>query len=75
MSEEKVEVKVEFRDLSPKQLEHLLKAEDELSEAGLKFDRGHDALWKRRVWEFDWSLEGADVIFVRFKKEENASKK
>lgn len=64
----KAEVKIEFNDLSDEQLVHLLKAEDELEKAGLKFDRGHNPLWKKRAWEFDWSLKGADVTFVRFKE-------
>ncbi len=66
----KVEVTIRFNNLSDEQLVHLLKAEDELEKAGLKFDRGHDPLWKKRVWEFDWSLKGASVLFVRFWKKE-----
>ena len=67
MPTKKAEVKIEFNDLSPEQLVHLFNAEDELAKVGLTFDRGHDPLWKKRVWEFDWSLGGADVAFVRFK--------
>ncbi len=57
-----MEVTIEFNNLSAEHLTHLLKAEDELALAGLKFDRGHDSLWKKRVWEFDWSLKGAKVV-------------
>ena len=75
MLTKKAEVKIEFNDLSSEQLVHLFNAEDELGKAGLTFDRGHDSLWKKRVWEFDWSLKGADVAFVRFKGNGNATKK
>jgi len=60
-----VEVTIEFRNLFSEQLEHLLKAEDELGKAGLQFDRGHSPLWKERDWEFDWSLKGAKVVLKK----------
>jgi len=55
-----VEVKMEFKGLSKKQMEHLLKAEKELLEAGVSFDTGYGC--KKRTWELDWSLKGARVV-------------
>lgn len=59
------EVTIQFRNFSDEQLVHLLKAEDELDKAGLRFDRGHGPLWEERDWEFDWSLKGAKVILKK----------
>ena len=36
---------------------------------GVHFDTGYDFGCKVRVWEFDWSLRGADVKFVKYKKD------
>ncbi|KKL46180.1 hypothetical protein LCGC14_2348140 [marine sediment metagenome] len=75
MLTKKAEVKIEFNDLSPEQLKHLFKAESELGKAGVSFDTGYSFGPKIRVWEFDWSLGGADVVFVRFKGNGNAHNK
>jgi len=54
-------VRIQFVGLSKEQMEHLHKAEIELSEAGVSFDTGYDFEAKRRDWEFDWALKGAQV--------------
>ncbi|KKL23342.1 hypothetical protein LCGC14_2426320 [marine sediment metagenome] len=45
------------------QLEHILKAEEELAMAGITFDVSHavDDNWLERHWSLDWSLKGAEV--------------
>lgn len=55
------EVLIRFPDLTEKQRGHLYKAAIQLSKAGIQFDtcEGND-------WEFDWSLKGAKVYFVRY---------
>ena len=59
-----VEVEIQFCNLSAEQLEHLLKAEDELEKVGLQFDRNHGPLWKRRVWKLNQSLKGAKAFLI-----------
>ena len=54
-------VRIFFTGLTKEQMEHLHKAEKELSKAGITFDTGYDFGEKRRDWEFDWSLKGARV--------------
>ena len=63
------EVRIEFYELSDKQMEHLHKAERELRKAGVHFDTGYNFEEKRRDWEMDWSLKGAVVKFKKFKEE------
>lgn len=53
-------------------LKHLFKAEEELRKAGVHFDVGSLVQENVREWSFDWSLEGAEVIFVRMKGDEKA---
>ncbi len=47
------------------QLEHILKAEEELAMAGITFDVSHavgeNGCWLERQWSLDWSLKGAEV--------------
>ena len=64
----KVEVLITFTDLTEEQMKHLHKAENELLKAGVTFDTGYDFEEKRRDWEFDWSLEGAEVLLKEKKK-------
>ena len=52
MINKKAEVKVEFKDLTKKQMKHLFKAEKELGKAGVHCDTGYDFGCKKRVWEF-----------------------
>jgi len=59
-------VRIEFYGLTKKQMEHLFKAERELSKAGVSFDTGYDFEDKRRDWEFDWALKGA-VVKIKLK--------
>ncbi len=59
-------VRIEFPNMSKKQMEHMFKAEKELLKAGVGFDTGFLFSEKRRDWEFDWSLKGA---VVKIKKE------
>ena len=56
-----MEVKIQFKNKTKKQLEHLFNAEKELNKAGISFDTEYDFGTKTRDWEFDWSLEGAEV--------------
>ena len=56
-----MEVRIQFKNKTKKQLEHLFNAEKELSKAGVSFDTGYDFEAKIRDWEFDWSLKGAEV--------------
>ena len=53
--------RIEFYNLTPKQMMHLNRAEVELSRAGISFDTGYDFKEDRRDWEFDWSLKGANL--------------
>lgn len=59
------EVTVEFPNLTEEQLKHLYKAESQLLKVGVSFDTGYDLCEKKRVWEFDWSLEGAKVVLKK----------
>ncbi len=54
-------VRIFFTGLTKEQMEHLHKAERELWKAGVSFDTGYDFEEKRRDWEWDWSLKGAQV--------------
>lgn len=54
-------VRIFFTNLTEEQWKHLRKAEKELYKAGVSFDTGYDFEEKRRDWEFDWSLRGAQV--------------
>ena len=54
-------VRIQFVELTEKQMKHLNKAENELLKAGVSFDTGYDFQTKTRDWEFDWSLKGARV--------------
>ena len=65
----KAEVKIQFKNKTKEQLEHLFKAEEELRKAGVSFDTGYDMGAGARDWEFDWSLKGAEVLFKRFKED------
>ena len=67
--EEEVEARIEFHNLNKKQMEHLFKAEKELSKAGVSFDTGYDMREAIRDWELDWSLEGAKVFLKLTNKE------
>ena len=52
-----------FKEPTTEQLKHIYKAEDELAEAGVTFDVGksfEDDKVLSRVWELDWSLQGAE---------------
>lgn len=60
-------VQIEFHDPTKKQLEHLSDAEEALRKAGVTFDTGYDFDEDKRVWDFDWSLEGA-VVTIKKKK-------
>ncbi len=60
------EVAIKFPDLTQEKRKHLFKAERELSKAGIHFDTGYGC--KTRVWEFDWSLKGAEVNLKGSKK-------
>jgi hypothetical protein len=57
----KVEVVVKIPIDSTGKLEQLLKAEEELRKAGIVFDTGMHLIEKVRHWNFDYSLEGAEV--------------
>lgn len=57
-----MDIRIEFKDLTKKQMEHLHKAEDELGKAGVSFDTGFNFMTNTRDWEFDWSLKGAKVV-------------
>ena len=59
------EVRIQLKDLTNEQKEHLFKAEEELSKAGVSFDTGYSFGDKTRDWEFDWSLKGAEVILKK----------
>jgi len=54
-----VNVRVKFRNLTEKQMEHLFEAERQLNLAGVEFDTGAGPCG--RDWELDWSLRGAEV--------------
>ena len=54
-------VRIFFTGLTKEQMKHLHKAEEELGKAGIAFDTGYDFEEKRRDWEWDWSLKGAQV--------------
>ncbi len=56
-----MDVQIRFSKPTDKQMEHLSDAEEALSKAGVTFDTGYDFDTDTRVWEFDWSLEGAKV--------------
>jgi hypothetical protein len=64
------EVRIVFQNPTKKQLKHLSNAQDELSKAGVTFDSSAELGYKGSIlcvdWEFDWSLKGAKVHFVRF---------
>ena len=66
------EVRLVFENPTKEQLSHLSNAQDELSKAGVSFDSGSASDCKgschSRDWEWDWSLSGAKVKFVRFVK-------
>jgi len=49
----KISARISFPNLSEEQLKHILKAENELNEAGIEFDTGYDFTEKRRDWEFN----------------------
>lgn len=56
--------KLIFEQLDKEQLEHIHNAEMELTKAGVTFDTGSDVangIITSRVWELDWSLEGATI--------------
>ena len=59
------EVRIEFPNLTEEQMTHLHKAERQLSKAGISFDTGYCFPAKRRDWEFDWSLKGANVVLKK----------
>lgn len=59
------EVRIEFPSLTKKEMNHLFKAERQLSKAGISFDTGYDFCNKTRDWEFDWSLTGANVVLKK----------
>ncbi len=46
---------------SKKQLEHLYRAQSQLSKAGVTFDTGTQLEPKQRHWELDWSLRGTAI--------------
>lgn len=67
------EVRIVFENPTKEQMKHLSKAQDELGKAGVTFDSGsgvdcENGKCVSRDWEFDWSLTGAKVAFVRFKE-------
>lgn len=59
------EVRIEFPNLTDEQDKHLYKAQRQLLKAGVSFDTGYDVCEKKRVWEFDWSLKGANVVLKK----------
>ena len=59
------EVAIEFPNLTEEQHKHLYKAVTQLRKAGVSFDTGYDFCEKKRVWEFDWSLKGANVVLKK----------
>jgi len=59
-----VEVLVKIAIGNSDRLSLLLKAEQAMREAGIKFDIGCGCGY--RDWEFDWSLSGAKVLFKKF---------
>lgn len=59
------EVSIKIPIADKEQRDHLFKAVSELSKAGVTFDTGCGC--GHMDWEFDWSLKGAEVRFVRFK--------
>jgi len=61
------EVLIQIPITSEEQLEHIFKAGEELSKAGIKFDTGYGC--GNRDWEFDWSLSGAKVLFKKIKED------
>ncbi len=67
------EVSIRFPHPTKEQLKHLSNTQDELYKAGVYFDSGSAVGCKNnclsRDWEFDWSLTGAKVKFVRFKED------
>ena len=63
----KAEVLIRFPDKTNEQREHLYKAANELSKAGVDFDTGFGC--EGNDWEFDWSLSGANVYFKGYKEE------
>ena len=69
------EVTIQFKDLTKDQMEHLHKAESELSKAGVSFDTSFDFGTNTRDWEFDWSLEGARVVLKKAKHEKEKAEK
>jgi hypothetical protein len=54
-----------FTSLTKEKLQHIFKAENELSKAGVTFDTGSDIEDGRKIsreWELDWSLSGAELV-------------
>ena len=56
-----MEVRIQFKNKTKKQLKHLFNVERELGKAGVSFDTGYNVNEKIRDWEFDYSLKGAEV--------------
>ena len=57
--------KLIFKEPTKEQLEHIYKAEEELSRAGVSFDVGKSFDEDKvltRDWELDWSLKGAEIM-------------
>lgn len=65
MKECYVTIQIPYKDKTA--LENLFKAEEFLRKVGLKFDTGAWVEQRIREWKFDWSLEGAKVIFEKMK--------
>jgi hypothetical protein len=55
-------VRIQFNGKTDKQMNALFKAQSYLHKAGVNFDSGYNFCEKRRDWEFNWSLKGAQVI-------------
>jgi hypothetical protein len=59
-------VRIEIPVKDKQSLDLLFKAEELLRAGGINFDSGMDLESHVRDWEFDFSLEGARVIFYEF---------
>ena len=62
-----VQVGIHFENLDEPALEHVMRAQRQLGEAGVSFDTGYGMQSRTRDWEFDWSLGGPVLVeFRRF---------
>ena len=68
MKQKECEVTIQI-PYNAKTLEELFRAEEHLKKAGVSFDTGAWLQQEIREWKFDYSLEGAKVLFNKMKEE------